>query len=123
MKIACLLALSFIAFFGCAPSEDSPSAPDSKPPSSNQDVGYKLETVIESVQVPWSIVWDPDGVMLFTERPGRIRVFENGKLREQPLHTFTDVLARSESGLMGLCLHPNYKQNRLLYTSYAYRAG
>src|SRR6185503_13758818 len=47
-------------------------------------VSFRVEKVIGGLEVPWSIVWDPAGRMLFTERPGRVRVFENGALREKP---------------------------------------
>jgi aldose sugar dehydrogenase len=86
------------------------------------DVQYRLETVVQNVQVPWAIVWDPEGRMIFTERPGRVRVFEKGKLREEPLHVVHEVRNVSESGLMGVCLHPDYTKNRYLYLSYAYGA-
>ena len=36
---------------------------------------FKVETVIPNLEVVWSIVWAPDGRMIFTERPGRVRVF------------------------------------------------
>jgi len=41
---------------------------------------FKVETVVANLEIPWSIVWAPDGRMIFTERPGRVRVFQNGKL-------------------------------------------
>jgi aldose sugar dehydrogenase len=81
---------------------------------------FKVETVIGNLQVPWSIVWAPDGRMIFTERPGRVRVFENGKLRPEPLFTVPDVEPRGESGLMSIALHPQFAANHLLYLSYAY---
>jgi glucose/arabinose dehydrogenase len=86
-------------------------------------VKFRVETVVSGLQVPWEIVFTPDGRMLFTERPGRVRVFENGKLRPAPLITLTDVEARSESGLMGLALHPKFSENHLLYLAYAYDAS
>src|SRR5919106_26927 len=55
--------------------------------SSNTPVKFKVETVFSNLEVPWSIVWAPDGRMFFTERPGRIRVFENGQLRPAPVLT------------------------------------
>lgn len=61
--------------------------------------------------------------MIFTERPGRVRVLENGRLRPEPLATISDVESAAESGLMGLALHPQFAANRLLYLSYAYSAG
>ena len=89
--------------------------------SPSGEVKYRVETVAENLSVPWSIVFAPDGRMIFTERPGRVRVVENGKLRPEPLATIPDVEATSETGLMGLALHPNFKENRQLYLAYAYR--
>ena len=84
------------------------------------EVRFKVETVVGGLEVPWSIVWAPDGRMIFTERPGRVRVFENGKLRAEPLAKISDVESSGESGLMSLALHPQFAQNHWLYLSYAY---
>lgn len=84
---------------------------------------FKVETVIPNLEVVWSIVWTPDGRMLFTERPGRVRVYENGKLRPQPLFMVPDVEPRGESGLMSIALHPQFASNHLLYLSYAYNSN
>ncbi|HJQ23122.1 MAG TPA: PQQ-dependent sugar dehydrogenase [Blastocatellia bacterium] len=84
---------------------------------------FRVETVASGLTVPWSIVFVPDGRVFFTERPGRLRVIENGKLREAPLATIADVEPSGESGLMGMTLHPQFTSNHLLYLAYAYRAG
>lgn len=81
---------------------------------------FRVETVVPNLEVVWSIVWAPDGRMFFTERPGRVRVYENGKLRPEPLFVVPDVEAQGESGLMSVALHPNFASNRLLYLSYAF---
>src|SRR5437588_12159960 len=83
---------------------------------------FRIETVVSGVEVPWSIVFTPDGRMLFTERPGRIRVVENGTLKAEPLLTIPDVEPSGESGAMGLCLHPDFASNHLLYIAYSYRS-
>ena len=83
-------------------------------------VSFRVETVVSGLEVPWSIVWAPDGRMLFTERPGRVRVFENGRLQPQPLLVLADVDSTGETGLMSIALHPDFASNRLLYLSYAY---
>ena len=85
--------------------------------------GFRVETVVSNLEVPWSIVFAPDGRMFFTERPGRVRVFENGKLRPEPVAVIPDVEPTGESGLMGLTLHPQFAQNHLLYLAYAYKSG
>lgn len=91
--------------------------------SAQTQTGFRVETVVPNLEVVWSIVWTPDGRMLFTERPGRVRVFENGKLRPQPLFTVPDVEPRGESGLMSLALHPQFATNHFIYLSYAYNSG
>jgi glucose/arabinose dehydrogenase len=89
--------------------------------SANSQVNFRVETVVGHLEVPWSIVWAPDGRMLFTERAGRVRVYEHGKLRPEPLFTLPDVEPTGESGLMSIALHPQFTGNRLLYLSYAYK--
>src|SRR5213593_4633517 len=91
--------------------------------SPQSQTSFRVETVIGNLQVPWSIVWAPDGRMIFTERPGRVRIYENGKLRPEPLLTVPDVEPRGESGLMSVALHPQFASNHWLYLSYAYIAG
>ena len=90
--------------------------------SPQSQTSFKVETVVGNLEVPWSIVWAPDGRMIFTERPGRVRVVQNGKLQSQPLFTVSDVESRSEAGLMSVALHPQFASNRWIYLSYAYSA-
>ena len=84
---------------------------------------FRVETVADNLQVPWSIVFTHDNRLIFTERPGRVRVIEQGRLRAEPLAVIEDVEARSESGLMSLALHPQFSSNRWLYLAYAYNQG
>lgn len=89
--------------------------------SPSSQTSFRVETVASGLQVPWSIVWAPDGRMIFTERSGRVRVYDKGQLRAEPIFTVPDVEQRAESGLMSLALHPQYAANRLLYLAYAYK--
>ena len=61
--------------------------------------------------------------MIFTERPGRVRVFQNGKLQPQPLFVVPDVDTGGETGLMSVALHPQFQANRFIYLSYGYNAN
>jgi aldose sugar dehydrogenase len=90
-------------------------------PASKNVPQFKVETVAENVEIVWSIVFAPDGRMFFTERPGRVRVLENGKLRAAPFFTVPDVELSGESGLMGMILHPNFSENHFVYLAYAYQ--
>lgn len=89
--------------------------------ASTSQTKFRVETVVSNLEVPWSIVWAPDGRMFFTERPGRVRVYEKGQLRPQPLFVVPDVEPSGESGLMSLTLHPQFGANHFLYLAYAYK--
>ena len=56
--------------------------------------------------------------MLITERPGRLRVFANGRLEPTPLPGVPKVVTGGQAGLLDVCLHPGFAQNRTLYLSY-----
>jgi len=86
-------------------------------------INFRVETVISNLEVPWSMVWAPDGRMFFTERPGRIRVYENGQLRPAPVLTVSDVEQSGEGGLMSMALHPNFATNHWIYLAYTFSSG
>jgi len=79
---------------------------------------YRLVTLGRDLEQPWGLAFLPDGRMLITERPGRLRVFANGRLERMPLSGVPKVHARSQAGLLDVCLHPGFAQNRVLYLSY-----
>lgn len=85
-----------------------------------KDVRFKLETVATGLEVPWGFAWLPNKDLIFTERPGRVRIVENGKLRAAPVFTVPDVEPSSESGLMDISLHPDFVANQFIYLAYSY---
>jgi len=88
------------------------------------DAPFVVETVVENVEIPWAIVFASDGRMFFTERPGRVRLFEKGVLEKEPVYTVPEVkIGRGEIGLMGMCLHPQFEANHLAYIAYAHTDG
>lgn len=95
--------------------------PDATIPPMDTDVAYTVEEVVRDLEVPWGIVFTSPQRMLVTERPGRIRVIENGQLRAEPLHTFPEVSTGGEEGLMSITLHPQYAANKFVYASYAFK--
>ena len=88
-----------------------------------QPLQFRVETVASNLEVPWDMAFAPDGRIFFTERPGRVRVIEQGQLRSSPLMTIADVEATGESGLMAITLHPQFDSNRWLYLAYAYNSN
>jgi glucose/arabinose dehydrogenase len=88
--------------------------------NTSSNTNFKIEKVAGGLEVPWSIVWAPDGRMIFTERPGRVRVIEKGALNPKPLFVVPDVESSGETGLMSVALHPQFSSNHFIYLSYAY---
>lgn len=77
-----------------------------------------VQTIITNVEIPWSLAFAPDGRLFFTERPGRVRIFQNGQLLSAPALVVDDVRAVGEGGLMGLAFHPQFAINRYVYLLY-----
>ncbi len=78
----------------------------------------KVETVAGGLSHPWGMAFLPDGRMLVTERPGRLRILADGKVSE-PLSGVPEVFAQGQGGLLDVALDPDFKSNRLVYLSYA----
>lgn len=96
------------------------SAEDQIFETQNSETRFRVETVASGLEVPWGFAFLPNGNLLFTERPGRVRIVENGKLRAEPVFTVPDVEPSGESGLMDISLHPDFARNGFVYLSYAY---
>lgn len=76
-------------------------------------------TVVDGLEHPWSMVWLPDGDMLITERPGRLRRVSNGVLDPTPIAGVPEVLAFRQGGLLDITLHPEFEDNGFIYLAYA----
>ncbi len=72
---------------------------------------------------PWAIAFLPDGAMLVTERPGRLRVIRDGVLEPQPIAGVPQVRTDGNGGLMDVALHPRFSENRLVYLTYTKPVG
>lgn len=97
----------------------SPSLSQSSPSNSGSQ---SLEKIIaEDLDTPWAIAFLPDGNMLVTERPGRVRLLDSqGKLQDKPVLTLKSVKEIGEGGLLGIAIDPNFQSNNLIYLYYTY---
>ncbi len=77
-------------------------------------------TIVEGLEHPWSIAWLPNGEMLITERPGRLRIVRNGVLEPKAIAGIPEVFAVGQGGLMDVSLHPDFSENRFIYLTYSY---
>lgn len=118
MRFLPSVLLSFLGFVtGCA----APTGlAENAVVSTIDGVSFKVETVATGMEVPWGFAWLPNGDMLVTERPGRVRIIEKGKLRAEPVFVVPDVEPSSESGLMDISLHYDFAKNNFIYLGYAY---
>jgi glucose/arabinose dehydrogenase len=79
----------------------------------------KVETLTDKLENPWSVAFLPDGRMLVTERPGRLRIVTRDGKVSAPLQGVPRVFASGQGGLHDVVLDPNFTSNRLVYLAYA----
>jgi glucose/arabinose dehydrogenase len=105
-----------------------PNAPDQKPafagqtraPEQKLNVAFDVVTVTEGLVNPWGLTFLPDGRMLVTEKPGRLRIVSaDGKQLSEPVAGLPAVDARGQGGLLDIALDPAFQKNQLLYWSFA----
>ena len=98
----------------------SPQGPAQRSPTPNSTPGVvRAETVASGLEHPWGLVFLPDGRMLVTERPGRLRIVSQNGTLSAPLGGVPTVQARGQGGLLDVTLDPQFAQNRLVYLSFA----
>jgi len=85
----------------------------------SEQLAFRVVTVVEGLQNPWSMAFLPGGDMLITERPGRLRVVRGGMLQPEPVAGVPAVRARGQGGLLDVALHPQFESNRLVYLSFS----
>lgn len=85
--------------------------------------GWAVETVVEDLEIPWSIVFTSPARMLVSERAGKIREVVDGQLNPEALYVFPDIASQEEAGLMGMALDPDYADNSYIYACYSLRSG
>lgn len=110
------------------PEEDRPpNASDQEPAFENQTRAPKpaetenwtVETVAEGLEHPWALEFLPDGSMLVTERPGRLRhVTADGEISD-PIAGVPEVDNRNQGGLLDIALAPDFESSRVVYLSFS----
>ena len=88
---------------------------------SSDKADFRLETVAQGLEHPWSLAFLPDGSMLVTEREGRLRMIRNGALLNDPISGVPELVVSGQGGLLDVLLHPDFQQNQVLFLSYAHR--
>jgi glucose/arabinose dehydrogenase len=111
IAVCVLLAVPLVA----RGQAEAPRSPTPKP----VDGGLRVDTVVRGLSHPWGLAFLPDGRMLVTERPGRLRIVERDGRLSEPLAGVPRVFAQDQGGLLDVALDPRFADNRLVYLSYA----
>lgn len=82
--------------------------------------GFRRATLLEGLEHPWSMGWLPNGDLLITERPGRLRLMRDGVPGAEPVAGVPEVFAEGQGGLLDLLVHPDFGANRRLFFTYAH---
>lgn len=78
------------------------------------------EVLTTNLEIPWSLVFLPDGRMLVTERPGSVKLInKDGSIAGNAI-IISDVKHAGEGGLMGMTLHPDFQSNKYVYIYYTF---
>jgi len=83
------------------------------------DYPILVQEVAGGLENPWSFQFLPDGDILITERPGRLRIVRDGMLDPAPIAGVPEVRRTILGGLLDVLLHPDFARNRTLYLTYA----
>ncbi len=107
------------AFFAAALTVSIPTSFAKERSFSSEKHGFRLVTLVEGLEHPWSIAFLPDGRMLVTERPGRLRIVSKDfRLEPAPVEGLPPIAEAGQGGLFDVVLHPRYAENGWIYISY-----
>jgi aldose sugar dehydrogenase len=111
--------LRFTSALACALLLLAPAAAQNPQRLKTQKGDILVETVASGLNHPWGLAFLPDGRMLVTERPGRLRLVTASGQISQPLGGVPRVFAQGQGGLLDVALDPNFSENRFVYLTYS----
>jgi glucose/arabinose dehydrogenase len=120
-----LIRITVLATAACiaagAQAQNRASPPLGTLPDSvfSADYSIRVEQIAGGLENPWSMKFLPDGDMLITERPGRLRIIRDGALDPEPIAGVPEVRRTVLGGLLDVVLHPEFATNRTIYLSYS----
>ena len=110
--------LMILTLLACSDAPAQGPAQRSPRPSSTEGV-IRVETIARGLVHPWGLALLPDGRMLVTERPGRVRIISRDGQLSPPLAGVPAVQARGQGGLLDVTLDPSFATNNTIYLSYS----
>jgi glucose/arabinose dehydrogenase len=116
---ACILALALSVTQPACSGERAPVDSKLDVTTASEQGKVRLVTVATGLEHPWGMAFLPDGRLLVTERPGRLRVVGADGRVGAPLEGVPAVDAVGQGGLLDVALDPGFAGNQLVYLSYA----
>ena len=93
---------------------------DANPQSARSEkVRFDVVTLVTGLDHPWALAFLPDGSMLVTERPGRLRYIDLQGGISEPIAGLPEVFVDGQAGLLDIALSPTFAKDRLVYLSFA----
>lgn len=109
-------SVATLLMLGCT-GETAPAPPGEAIVS--EQATFRVEKVVDGLETPWGMAFLPDGSMLITERPGRLRLATSQGLDPEPIAGLPKVFAQGQGGMLDVALDPDFADNSLVYLSYA----
>ena len=112
--------LPFTLVLACAPASVPAQGAAARSPAPESTPGVvRAETYASGLVNPWALAFLPDGRLLVTEKPGRLRIVARDGSLSEPLEGVPAVFARGQGGLLDVAIDPRFSENQLVYLSYA----
>jgi glucose/arabinose dehydrogenase len=89
-------------------------------PADLRALDYRIETVASNLEFPWCLAFLPNGDMLVTERPGRLRRIDAQGTLSEPIAGVPATYVASQGGLFDVLLDPDFETTRRIYLSFAH---
>jgi glucose/arabinose dehydrogenase len=80
---------------------------------------FKIDVVARNLETPWGMAFLPDGRLLVTERPGRLRIIDKGVVLPEAVKGTPRVWEKQDGGMLDVEVHPEYSRNGWIYLSYS----
>jgi len=106
-----------VPLLACAPDSSTALAPEGE--FRTDEHPFRLITLATGLEHPWGMAFLPNGGILITERPGRLRLYSGGEIDPRPIQGLPKIATTGQGGLLDVTLDPAFPSNSLVYLSYA----
>jgi aldose sugar dehydrogenase len=111
-RVTLLMILISLPFVSCNSSDKDVNG-------NNKDFAFSVDTLATGLEMPWGMEFLPDGRILILEKMGKLRIWADGQLQQEPVAGLPEIWAHGQGGLLDVKMHPNYDQNGWLYFAYS----